>query len=99
MLCWLEVAELRIAEEFLVGGDLDKVKQQLLELKVSSRAPEEEALQRQASTTNKPQGKWAHCTPHLVGAQQGHFKRSPSTHPLARDANLAPSGHNGVDGF
>ncbi|XP_066479138.1 microtubule-actin cross-linking factor 1, isoforms 6/7-like [Tiliqua scincoides] len=30
---WLTAAELRIAEEFRVGGDLDVVKQQLLELK------------------------------------------------------------------
>ncbi|XP_034980366.2 microtubule-actin cross-linking factor 1, isoforms 6/7 [Zootoca vivipara] len=33
LLSWLEAAELRIAEEFLVGGDLDLVKRQLSELK------------------------------------------------------------------
>lgn len=34
LLEWLDTAELRIAEEFLVGGDLDMVQQQLAELKV-----------------------------------------------------------------
>ncbi|XP_033367561.1 dystonin-like, partial [Parus major] len=34
LLEWLDAAELRIAEEFLVGGDLDMVQQQLAELKV-----------------------------------------------------------------
>ncbi|XP_033011905.1 microtubule-actin cross-linking factor 1, isoforms 1/2/3/5-like isoform X2 [Lacerta agilis] len=33
LLSWLEAAELRIAEEFLVGGDLDLIKLQLSELK------------------------------------------------------------------
>lgn len=33
----MESAELRIAEEFLVGGEPDLVKQQLLELKVGRR--------------------------------------------------------------
>lgn len=35
---WLDTAELRIAEEFLVGGDLDMVQQQLAELKVGCAA-------------------------------------------------------------
>lgn len=35
---WLDAAELRIAEEFLVGGDLDMVQQQLAELKVGCAA-------------------------------------------------------------
>ncbi|XP_072707816.1 microtubule-actin cross-linking factor 1, isoforms 6/7-like isoform X2 [Ciconia boyciana] len=34
---WLDAAELRIAEEFLVGGDLDMVQQQLAELKEFKR--------------------------------------------------------------
>ncbi|XP_068789778.1 microtubule-actin cross-linking factor 1, isoforms 6/7-like [Struthio camelus] len=34
---WLDTAELRIAEEFLVGGDLDMVQQQLAELKEFKR--------------------------------------------------------------
>ncbi|XP_077032122.1 plectin [Agelaius phoeniceus] len=37
LLEWLEAAELRIAEEFLVGGDLDMVQQQLAELKEFKR--------------------------------------------------------------
>ena len=35
---WLDTAELRMAEEFLVGGDLDLVQQQLAELKVGCAA-------------------------------------------------------------
>ncbi|XP_064530943.1 microtubule-actin cross-linking factor 1, isoforms 6/7-like isoform X2 [Pseudopipra pipra] len=37
LLEWLDTAELRIAEEFLVGGDLDMVQQQLAELKEFKR--------------------------------------------------------------
>ncbi|XP_059334722.1 microtubule-actin cross-linking factor 1, isoforms 6/7-like [Ammospiza nelsoni] len=37
LLEWLDAAELRIAEEFLVGGDLDMVQQQLAELKEFKR--------------------------------------------------------------
>ncbi|KAM6282660.1 microtubule-actin cross-linking factor 1, isoforms 6/7-like [Porphyrio hochstetteri] len=37
LLEWLDAAELRIAEEFLVGGDLDVVQQQLAELKEFKR--------------------------------------------------------------
>lgn len=33
---WLDAAELRIAEEFLVGGDLEMVRRQLAELKVGA---------------------------------------------------------------
>ncbi|KAM6375942.1 microtubule-actin cross-linking factor 1, isoforms 6/7-like [Alca torda] len=37
LLEWLDAAELRMAEEFLVGGDLDMVQQQLAELKEFKR--------------------------------------------------------------
>ncbi|KAK2512492.1 hypothetical protein Q9233_016244 [Columba guinea] len=37
LLEWLDAAELRIAEEFLVGGDVDMVQQQLAELKEFKR--------------------------------------------------------------
>lgn len=36
LLEWVDAAELRMAEEFLIGGDLDMVQQQLAELKVGT---------------------------------------------------------------
>lgn len=51
LLEWLDAAELRIAEEFLVGGDLDMVQQQLAELKVPRCATPDRAVPRHALIT------------------------------------------------
>ncbi|KAM9644371.1 microtubule-actin cross-linking factor 1, isoforms 6/7-like isoform 3-T3 [Morphnus guianensis] len=58
---WLDMAELRIAEEFLVGGDLDMVQQQLAELKEFKRElyqckVDVESLRHQASLGATGQG-------------------------------------------
>ncbi|XP_009469989.1 PREDICTED: dystonin-like [Nipponia nippon] len=58
---WLDTAELRIAEEFLVGGDLDMVQQQLAELKEFKRElyqckVDVESLRHQASPGGTGQG-------------------------------------------
>nr|XP_038031530.1 microtubule-actin cross-linking factor 1 [Anas platyrhynchos] len=58
---WLDAAELRIAEEFLVGGDLDMVQQQLAELKEFKRElyqckVDVESLRHQAGPGGQGQG-------------------------------------------
>ncbi|XP_064010405.1 plectin [Pogoniulus pusillus] len=61
LLEWLEAGELRVADEFLVGGDLDMVQQQLAELKEFKRElyqckVDVESLRHQAGTAGTGQG-------------------------------------------
>ncbi|XP_054023519.1 plectin [Dryobates pubescens] len=61
LLEWLEAGELRVADEFLVGGDLDVVQQQLAELKEFKRElyqckVDVESLRHQAGTAGTGQG-------------------------------------------
>ncbi|XP_049682668.1 microtubule-actin cross-linking factor 1, isoforms 6/7-like isoform X1 [Accipiter gentilis] len=82
---WLDTAELRIAEEFLVGGDLDMVQQQLAELKEFKRElyqckVDVESLRHQASLGAAGQGdppaplsdfrqRWDHLEEEIVSRQ------------------------------
>ncbi|XP_014801189.1 PREDICTED: dystonin-like [Calidris pugnax] len=82
---WLDTAELRMAEEFLVGGDLDMVQQQLAELKEFKRElyqckVDVESLRHQGSPGGAGQGdppaplsdfrqRWDRLEEEIVGRQ------------------------------
>ncbi|KAM8811126.1 microtubule-actin cross-linking factor 1, isoforms 6/7-like [Eudromia elegans] len=85
LLEWLDAAELRLAEEFLVGGDLDMVQQQLAELKEFKRElyqckVDVESLQHQAGPGGAAHGelsaplsdfrqRWDHLEEEIVSRQ------------------------------
>ncbi|XP_017596701.1 PREDICTED: microtubule-actin cross-linking factor 1-like [Corvus brachyrhynchos] len=84
LLEWLDAAELRISEEFLVGGDLDMVQQQLAELKEFKRElyqckVDVESLRHQGgtgqgdapATLSDFRQRWDHLEEEIVSRQVG----------------------------